>query len=293
MNNTDKHNDFDGLSEYLKASVWKNKWLVLKIMLLVLIVPPVSLICMKKAAEVPRSWFYVPDNVNPWFGYSASYLGAAASVCIGILTIKLTLMLERINENGQKKQQEYSIATNMPDLICKTGILYDCNQDIPARHLDKLSFFEGYILELILEPAFPIYFDIRIRGICFHWRRQYVENHVSKVKDEECRIELNEENYDFTNNREFELSVYFVVDDKMQAAFQNFYESYLRSSHDTNYKDNLIEVMIQMECQNVLLSGQNGIGDIPFGLCLTMKNKGKNGDKKGVLLETINRKIRR
>lgn len=48
-----------------------------------------------------------------------------------------------------------------------------------------------------------------------------------------------------------------------------------------------------MECQNVLLSGQNGIGDIPFELCLTMKNKVKNGDKKGVLLETINRKIRR
>lgn len=292
MNKTDKHNGSDSLSEYLKASVQQNIWLVLIIMLLALIFPPISLGLMKMAAKVPGSCLYVPDNVNSWFGYSASYLGAVASVFIGILTIKLTLTLERINEDGQKKQQEYSIATNMPDLICTTGILYDCNQDIPTRHLDKLPFLEGYILELVLKPAFPIYFDIRIRGICFQWKSQYVENHVSKVKDEECRIELREENYDFTNNREFDLSVYFIVDEKKQAAFQNFYELYLRSAHK-NYKDNLIEVMIQMECQNVLLSGKNGIGDIPFELCLTMRNMGKNGDKKGISLETINRKIRR
>ncbi len=254
--------------------------------------PFVSLGIMKWIAGLEGDCLAVPDNVSAWFGYSASYLGAVSSSLIGILTIRLTMVLERIHKNEQNKLRETAAIEKMPDLTCEKCVLYECGHDTPYQHLDKLPAMKDYILELHLSPAFPIFFDVKVKSIDFKWKMPCVKNGTLKAEEKNASLTLKDEDYKFTNNEDFELAVYFDIDSEKKKAFQCFYEEYLYSPLDYNNSENVIELEISMECRNILLLSGAETDAISFNLCLTMENKGKNADKNGVMLNAIDRKLR-
>ncbi len=262
------------------------------VVLFVVFCPFCTLLLMKGIDSYFRGdLLSVPEHISAWFGYSASYVGAVASIGIGLMTIELTMVIQRINSNEQRVQQQYSIATHMPDLACEKCVLYDNRQDYPYQYMDKMMSMKDYLLELHLTPAFPVYFDIEVKDILLRWNEPYVEKHMSKTRKIETKVELTSDDYSFTNNRDFDLSISLTIADDDRKAFQHFYESYLRSHHDYNDKENVIEVLIGMECRNVFLTDQEGTGDAAFQFCLTMENEGKIGNEQGILLQTIDRKM--
>lgn len=273
----------------LTKIVEKYKYLIIG---LVILYPFLSLFVMRLVAMLPGDILAVPSSVGEWFGYSASYSGTVVSVLVGLLTIYLTLVLDRISKDEQKNQHRYSVATNMPDLICKKCILYHSNQDIPYKYLDKLSYMPEYILELHMTPAFPIYFSICVKGIRFKWNHSYGEDHILKTREIEEFIGLEEKDYYFINNKNFELAIFLNIHEECKKLFQALYEAYLYPSDDYEYKESLIDVAIQMECKNVLLPDCEDMGEVPFELNLVIENKGREKDREGIHFQILERKLK-
>lgn len=273
----------------LTKVVEKYKYLIIG---LVILYPFLSLFVMRLIAMLPGDILAVPSRVSDWFGYSASYSGTVVSVLVGLLTIYLTLVLDRISKDEQKNQHRYSVATNMPDLICEECILYHSNRDIPYKYLDKLPYMPEYILELHMIPAFPIYFSICVKGVRFKWNHSYGEDHILKTRGIEEFIGLEKKDYYFINNKNFELAIFLNIHEESKKLFQALYESYLYPSDDYRYKENLIDVTIQMECKNDLLPHSEDMGVVPFELNLVIENKGRQKDREGIAFQVLERKIK-
>lgn len=221
-----------------------------------------------------------------WFSFWGSYAGVFVSLVIGIVTLRLTVRLDHINQENVSRQNRMSVAANIPNMFCTKMVLSSLKDGEVPVPLDKIYLFSkknNYILSMELIPAFPPYFMIEISSMELVFR---------SLKDDRVfseKTEIEEKDYHFTNNKEFNITINLPkeIDEHMQM-FTMFCTAI---SKNTPYEKTVADLWIDFKCSNVLL--EQDLGDVSFRMHFQLKNDSNEYTSEGIVFHVVDRKFER
>lgn len=230
--------------------------------------------------------FSLFPNKEEWFSFWGSYAGVFVSLIIGIVTLRLTVRLDNINQENVRRQNRMSVVSNMPNMSCTKMVLSSLeDEDIPVP-LNKLYLFSernNYILSMELMPAFPPYFKVEISGMELKLF-SLINNTVYNKK-----ATVGEKDYHFTNNKEFNITI--NVPEDINELMKKLYISYLAITNRTPYEKTVAHLWIDFKCSNVLL--EKDLGDVSFRLHFQIKSNGNIHTSEGIELHVVDRQFER
>lgn len=250
---------------------------------LALVFPFLLLFIMKCMLKIPGSCLVIPDSVNGWFSFYGSYAGVIVTIVLGLITLRLTLTLERIHRKETELQQQLSIAMNMPNMHSESISLSSLDKgDLPYDSIRLFENQKGHLLSLVMNPAFPPYFDIKINKMELRLKNPKEGTVIQESEN------LSPEDYFFTNNEVFTLVI--NIPRKMYDIFEQFYVVNIVTTESTNYQLLISDMWLDFICQNVFLEGMEAVS---FRMHLEIMCEGKQQNGDGIAIKLISREFER
>lgn len=203
------------LKNTIKKTLNKHPFMfVLVVSLFLLLVPFFILTLMRQADKLEQiNYFRLEDGVNIWFAFWGSYIGAMATVLVGVGTIYLSMKVDEIS----RSQSGLQIASGFHKLEIHECRLYDCYSKkikVPLEILEKFETRKRYILEIRARESFPPYFDIDLQE--FEWLKK------DKLSKESLSFLLEKEEMEVVIENNEHL-LFFIMFDKKESDINYFY----------------------------------------------------------------------
>lgn len=250
------------------------------------IFPFLLLFFMKGLLGIQGSCLAIPDSLATWFSFYGSYAGVIVTIALGLITLGLTLNLDRINREKTELQHHLSIAMNMPNMHSEGIFIYSLDRgDLPYDCIRLFGNKKGHMLSIVMNPAFPPYFGIEIKNM---------EMRLKNPKDGtvmQKSVDLIPEDYSFTNNETFTLVI--NVPREMDEVLERFYVMRTITTESTDYQLLISDLWLDFICQNVLLEETDKQADVKFRMHLEIMNAGREKSGVGIGIKLINREFER